>query len=248
MQTLADSRIRRPVIPFRFDLELEGYTLLNYAVPPDRLAHLIPRDTVLQTRTWAGHTHAWLSIFLGRNRLRGISGLPAFPVQFTQLNYRTYLQTDHGHALFIFRSVVGSDVISRGARLYPQIPAEGLPFRFDLDWENGRLRRVEAEVGCDGDELQVMVVATDEPPDTKGFAGPQDAVDFLGNVPDAFFPVDEDTLGMLYSPHPPLQAVGGRLLDARVPWLSSQGLLSAEEALQPAGIFLQGHAPFPTFM
>jgi hypothetical protein len=248
MQTLAESRIRRPRIPFRFDLELVGYTLLCYALPPERLRPWIPPDAALATRTWAGKTHGWLSIFLGYNRLRGIAGLPAFPVQFPLLNYRTYLETDNGHALYIFRSVIGSEALTRGARLYPQLPAESQPFRLDLDWNDDRLQGVEATVGRGGSELHVRVMRSGEAPDTHGFASPQEAVTFLGNVPDAFFPAGEDRLGLLYSPHPPLHPSGGRLLDARLPWAEENALLTAEEALLPDGIFLQGRADFPTFL
>ena len=248
MQTLAESRIRRPRIPFRFDIELEGYTLINYALPPERLASWIPADAKLATRTWAGKRHGWLSLFLGINRLRGIAGFPAVPLQFPMLNYRTYVETDHGHALYIFRSVIGSEAATRGARMYPQLPAESLPFHFDLDWQDGRLEGVEATVGRDGSELHLELMRSGAVPDTHGFAGPQEAVDWLGNVPDAFFPAGGDRLGLMYSPHPPLEPCGGRLLDARLPWAESQGLLSADEALLPDGIFMQGRAPFPTFL
>ena len=248
MQTLAESRIRRPRIPFRFDLELEGYTLVNYALPPERLRPWIPREATLATRTWAGKPHAWLSLFVGINRLRGIAGVPAFPVQFPMLNYRTYLETDHGHALYIFRTVVGSEALSRGILLYPRLPAMGQPFHLDLDWQDERLEGVEATVGPDGSELHLEIMRTGGAPDTHGFASPHEAVTWLGDVPDAFFPIGADRLGLMYAPHPPLNPEGGRLLDARLPWAEEQGLLSAEEALLPDGIFLQGCAPFPTFL
>ncbi len=248
MQTLAESRIRRPRIPFRFDLELEGYTLLSYALPPERLRRWIPPDAELATRTWADKTHGWLSLFLGINRLRGIAGLPAFPMQFPMLNYRTYLETDNGHAIYIFRTVIGSVPFTRGAQLYPQLPATSLPFRFDLDWDGDRLQAVDATVGPDASELHVKVMRSGEAPDTHGFASPAEAVTYLGNVPDAFFPASEGTLGLMYSPHPPLHPSGGRLLDARLPWAVEHGLLTTEEALLPDGIFLQGHADFPTFL
>lgn len=248
MQTIAESRIRRPRIPLRFDIELEGFTLLNYALPPERLRRWIPPDASLATRSWAGKTHGWLSIFLGRNRLQGIAGLPAFPVQFPMLNYRTYLETDHGHALYIFRSVIGSEILTRGALLYPQLPAESQPYRLAFDWQDDRLQGVEATVGADGSELHVKVVRSGAAPDTHGFAGPQEAVSYLGDVPDAFFPTGDGRLGLLYSPHPPLHPAGGRLLDARLPWAAEHGLLTTDEALLPDGIFMQGRAAFPTFM
>ena len=251
MQTLAESRIRRPRIPLRFDLALEGYTLVNYALPPERLARWIPPDAQLKTRTWAGKTHGWLSLFLGINRLRGIAGVPAVPLQFPMLNYRTYIETDHGHALYIFRSVIGSNIATRGIRVYPQLPAVSQPFRFELDWNADQehlLDGVEATVGADASELHLKIMRSGAPPQTHGFPSPEEAVTFLGNVPDAFFPASEDTLGLMYSPHPPLQPDGGRLLDARLPWAEEHGLLTADEALLPDGIFLQGCAPFPTFV
>lgn len=240
------AQVRPLILPFPMDVMLEGFTLLNYPVPPERLRPHVPRDVRLVARKIDGQPMAWLSLFIARNILRGVGAMPAVPLRFTQLNYRTYLETEEGYALYLFRSVVGSDFAAPAFRIFPQLPALSLPFGFDLGWDEDRLSSVEARVGIGGSELEFRA-ESQQASVPEGFSSFDDAVDFLGNVPHLYFSLPDGRLGWLHSPHPPLRPSAGRLTQARFGWLEELGILSSEEALRPIA-FLQGCAPFPTYM
>lgn len=244
MQTLV--AIRPPLLPFEVGLEIEGYALINYPVPPDRIAQRLPAGLAPATTLLDGRSTAWLSVFLGRNVIRSIGGLPALPLSVNLVNYRTYVQGPNGRRLFIFRSLMGPELLARGARILPQLPAEPAPFYFAPRITDGRLLSLEAEVGDVGEDLTVELETMSDAPWTPGFATPEAAVDFLGNVPEALFPLPDGRCGQMFTDHPPLTPEGGRLVSGHYRWLEQEGLLSASEARSPASVFLQGHVDFPT--
>lgn len=243
-----EARIRPPVLPARVDLAIEGFTLINWAIPPERLAAVVPPGLV-PVVTPAGRRHvAWLSVFLGRVVTRAVGGLPVPPLAFHQLNYRTYVEGPHGRRLLIFRSAIGPRPVALAARLAPGFPARAKAFQFVPRIAGGRLVGVEAEVGDAGAEFDVVAEAVDDDPWTPGFDTPEAAVAMLGNVPEALYPLGDDRLGLMVSNHPPLRPEAGRLVRVRAGWLVDHGLLLRSEVAYPASVFLQAETPFPTHM
>lgn len=242
------ARIRPPVLPMRVDLAVEGFTLINWAVPPERLAAVLLPGLVPTVMVVGRHRVAWLSIALGRVVTRAIGGLPVPPIAFHQLNYRTYVEGPHGHRLWIFRSVIGPRPAAVAARIAPGFPARAKAFQFTPRIAGGRLLGVEAEVGAAGAELDLAVEALDDAPWTPGFATPEAAVDLLGNVPEALYALGDDRLGLMVANHPPLRPEAGRLVRARLGWLVDQGLLLRSEVAYPASVFLQAEVALPTHM
>lgn len=245
MLTLPQARIRPPILPFSVDFDIEGFTLLNYAVPPARLQGILPDYFLPVTRTVHGAECAWFSLFMGRLLLRRVGGMPAVPIPLHQINYRTYIRQDEGHALFIFRSLIGPALFAQGMRLLPGFPAHGTDVTYDLAWSDDRLVRVEAKAG---DELELFLEYAGPEPVTPGFASPEEGVRMLGDVPDAYFPMPDDRFGLMQSPHPPLTPTAGTLSTGRLDWATRHGLLTPDEVLSPASVFMQGCAAFPTYV
>lgn len=243
MLTLPQARIRPPTLPFELDFDIEGYTLINYALPPERLQGVLPDYFVPLTTRVHGRERAWFSLFMGRLLLRRIGGMPALPLRFHQINYRTYIALEEGHALYIFRSLVGPALLAQGMRLLPGFPATGMDVEYDLTWADDRLVRVEATAG---DELAVFVEYAGADPVTPGFSSSEEAVRVLGDVPDAYFPMPDDRFGLMRASHPPLTPQAGVLSTARLDWATRHGLLTEDEVLSPESVFMQGCAAFPT--
>src|SRR5687767_13005422 len=101
--------IQPPLSPIPMGVELQAYTLINFAVPAERLAGLVPELFVLDTTERDGVPMAWLSVWMGRVVTRWLGPFPALPLHFTQVNFRTYVQLEQGNALYIFRSVIGAE-------------------------------------------------------------------------------------------------------------------------------------------
>lgn len=240
--------IRLPVLPARVDLAVEGYTQLNWAVPPERLAAVLPPGLVPIVMAAGRHRVAWLSVVLGRVVTRAVGGLPVPPLAFHQLTYRTYVEGPRGPRLWIFRTVIGPRPAAVVARLAPGFPAEPRAFQFIPRIAGGRLLAVEAEVGKAGAELDLAVEALDDAPWTPGFETPAAAVALLGDRPEALYPLEDGRYGLMVANHPPLQPEAGRLVRGRLGWLVQQELLLRSEVAYPASVFLQAEAAFPTHM
>ncbi|MBM3268074.1 MAG: DUF2071 domain-containing protein [Candidatus Sericytochromatia bacterium] len=235
--------VRGPMLPFSLDLDIEGFTLVSWELPPYRLARWLPPGLELAERDAEHGRVAYLSVFVGRNVVRRIGGLPAFPFRIPQLNYRTYVRTADGPALFIFRSIVGAHPLGRGLRLLPALSGEVMDFSFALD--DDEEPSVEVKVGRDGDELAFRVSADQGLQPIRGFASPEEAIRFLGDVRDALYPQGEDTVGLMLSQHPPLAPVAGHLRDPHFNWLIDRGILTPLEARYPLCTLFQRDAPFP---
>jgi Uncharacterized conserved protein (COG2071) len=249
MQTSFHGPFRPPLLPVPMGVELQGYTLINWAIPPERLKGLLPPLFVPVTTVQEGRPVAWFSIFVGLNVLKGVGPLPALiPYQFPQLNYRTYVKHQTGHGLYFLRSVVGDPLAALGLRTLTGFPADTRSFSYEPVLRGDVLDRVDVQVGDNGSEVDLAIESTGRAPETPGFASASDAVHFLGNVPEGAFSRGGGRYGVMISAHPPLTPLGGRLLHGRFTWPVEHGLLTAEEAARPDSIFMQGRAPFPTYV
>jgi hypothetical protein len=238
--------VRPPIFPFEVELEIQGYVLVNYPVAPARLAARLPAGLHPVVTELDGKPTAWFSVFIGRNVFRGIAGLPAIPIEFNLVNYRTYVEGPRGRRLFIFRSLMGPELLALGARMLPQLPTQPEPFYFAPRIQEGRLLALEAEVGDGAEAMRLVVENLDDDPWTPGFASPAAAVEFLGNVPEALYPLPDGRVGQMFAPHPPLHPEAGRLIVGHFDWPQRHGILTAQAAGRPASVFMQGLAPFPT--
>ena len=117
MHTSFQGPFRPPQFPVPLGVVLESYTLINWAIPPERLKGMLPPLFRPVTTVVDGRPVAWFSIFVGRNVMRSVGPLPALPLQFPQLNYRTYVKHASGHGLYFLRSVVGDPVAAIGRRV-----------------------------------------------------------------------------------------------------------------------------------
>ncbi|HEY9724208.1 MAG TPA: DUF2071 domain-containing protein [Oscillatoriaceae cyanobacterium] len=241
-----------PMLPFEVDLTLEGYTLIVFSLPPERLQALLPPGLEPATTTLDGVERAWLSIFLGRNVLRRIGGWPALPFRLNQVNYRAYVRLREGHGLVILRSVVGFERLPRAlalplelsARAFFKYPVEFAEFHFEPTFSEKHLVRVAAEVPG---ELSVSVESTGLEPETPGFALPKEAIAWLADVPEAYFPLGHADYRQLLSPHPPLAPTGGVLLRGKFDWLAEK-LGDARLLAHPTSIYMQAGPPFPVYV
>ncbi len=248
MPEIRQLTVRGPILPFRVDLDIEGFTLVNWELPAYRLARWLPEGLELAEREADYGQVAYLSVFVGRNVFRRVGGVPALPLRLPQLNYRTYVRTATGRALYIFRSIVGVHPLGRGLRLLPGLAGEAQEFRFDVADEDEESWHLEVRVGPDGSELSLALDAEPGLRPIRGFAEPEEAVRFLGNVQEALYPRGAGALGLMRSLHPPLAPWAGKLRDARFDWLVERGILTPLEARYPLCTFVQRVARFPVFV
>lgn len=246
---LPTSKIQNPLLPFPIEIELASYTLLCYRIPLGRVKAFLPAEFEPVKLDLDGQAVTWLSIFFGRNVLRGVGPLPALPLHFEMCNYRLYVEDPtQARSLYIFRSLISLPPAVLGMRMVNQFPGDYQPYRLDYDARGTTLDRVSAEIGPDGDEFAVTVEGTGEAPDAAGFESPEAAVDYLGNVPVAYFPRWDKRYGKMVTTHPPLKPTGGRVLRADLSWLVNNQMLTKEEAANPASVFMQAKWPFPTYI
>lgn len=249
MSQVPSSKIQDPLLPFPIEIELASYTLLCYRLPVGRVRNFLPADFEPVQFEADGQSQTWFSIFIGRNVLRGIGALPALPLHFEMCNYRLYVQDPkETRSLYIFRSLLSLPPAVLGMRLMTQFPGEYEPYRLAFHARGTALLHQEAEIGRDGSELVVSVEATEGPPEAAGFESPEAAVDYLGNVPVAYFPRWDGRYGKMVTTHPPLAPTGGRVIRADLNWLVNKQLLTREEAAHPVSVFLQARWPFPTYI
>lgn len=246
MHTSFQGPFRPPLFPVPLGVVLESYTLINWAIPPERLKGRLPPLFQPLTTVVDGRPMAWFSIFIGKNVIRSVGPLPALPYQFPQLNYRTYVKHSTGHGLYFLRSVVGDPAAAFALRTLG-FPADWRTFEYKNTLRGQVLERVETLVGHGGSEVSTLIERTGQPPVTRGFATAGDAVTTLANVPEGAFSRGGGRYGVMISVHPPLHPEGGRLVRARFNWPVDHGILTAEEAQNPTSIFMQGVADFPTF-
>ncbi|MBM3274251.1 MAG: DUF2071 domain-containing protein [Candidatus Sericytochromatia bacterium] len=80
----------------------EDFALVTWTLPPARLRDIVPPAFDLETISAESDDCAYLSSFPGRKVIKRFGALPAFPLCIHQLNYRTYLRTPLGSAVYIF--------------------------------------------------------------------------------------------------------------------------------------------------
>lgn len=241
---LADApalRVRPPALPARLDVAVEGLALVHWAVPPERLAPLLPAGLTPAVVEAGRKPVAWLTLALGRWTLRGVGGLPVVPVGAAVAAYRTYVAGPNGHRQVLLRAVVGPRPVPPLGEL-PIVPRS---FRFQPRIAGGRLLALEAEVGHAGAELDLAIEAVDDAPWTPGFADPSAAVRALGDVPEILYERKPGSLALAYAHHAPLAPEAGRLARARLGWAVEHGLLLRSEVSYPASVFLQARAELP---
>jgi hypothetical protein len=248
MRTGFAGPFRPPLLPVPLGVVLEGYTLISWAIPPERLKGLLPPMFRPATTVLDGRPVAWFSAFVGRNRLRTVGPFPALPLRFAQLNYRTYVQHADGHGLYFLKSVVGDPLAAAGLRALAQFPADWRPFEYTPTIRGDRLAHVSAKVGFGGSEADLDAESTGEAPATAGFASSEASVAFLGDVGVAAFSRGAGRFGTMISVHPPLRPEGGRLNHARLAWPVERGLLTPDEVARPDSVLMQAMVDFPTYV
>lgn len=249
MSLLPTSKIHNPLLPFPVNIRLASYTLLCYRLPIARVRRFLPMDFEPVRFEVDGEAMTWFSIFFGRNVLHGLGALPALPLHFEMCNYRLYVQDpQERRSLFIFRSLLSLPPAALGMQLLRQFPGEYAPYKFSYDASGTELFHHQVEIGHDASELAVTAEAIDGPPAAAGFESSAAAVDYLGDVPVAYFPRWDASYGKMVSNHPPLQPKGGRVVRADLNWLVDKHLLTRDEAANPASVLMQADWPFPTYV
>jgi uncharacterized protein YqjF (DUF2071 family) len=210
----------------KLPLQIDRFTLVTWALPPGRLAALLPPSLALETVTIPGHgERALLSIFAGRVRLSA-ARLPLAAI--TQLNYRTYIRRGSDSGIFFLRSLVSSLPVAVAARVAAGFPAHAS--RLAVRWGPAGA----AEVA--GDEAELALARGYSPHRLAGFPSLAEGLEKLLRPLWGYWLRADGRLGVMRVEHPTPAPLTGRLSAARLPWLVERGVLSAEEAAAPHSV------------
>jgi uncharacterized protein len=215
----------RPVaaILLEVPLEIDRYTLVTWAIPPERVRKLLPPGLDLDPVDIPGEgPRALLSIFAGKVRLSPF-GLTIASV--SQLNYRTYVRYGQERGIYFLRSLVSPSPVAAAVR-----GAIGFPAR------RGRVRVVwdrRGETKITATEVSLTLSRERAPAVLPGFRRLAAGIDFLLRPPWGFWARRSGRLGALRVSHPVPPPLSGSVDEARLPWLATSGLLSPDEAARP---------------
>lgn len=224
-------------------LVMRDLLFINYAVPPERLAPLVPDGIELDTVAGKeGREIAFVSIVAFRVRDLRASLLPVPRTGFNQINYRTYVRAGEGHAVYFFDMRINSRAITTASSL----------LRLPISYEGIEIITEPTATGTDNGDTEF-----DESIEVKRYTIASSATDGLEaalsigsrhatvgpdsqSIPMSF--ITERPVGYISSAtqvfkitveHPPLDSVAARAESVRAPLLASLGILNMNESERP---------------
>ena len=219
---------------FHMEILIRDLLFINYAVPPERIRHLIPGSFDLETRNDKhGDARAFLSLVAFTVAEIRSNSLTAPGVSFNQINCRTYVDSQGTPAVYFLDLSVSSRMISAAAsflhlpvsyipiELTVSTPADGTTKRYSVESDRGRGLR--ANVAIDGDGR----------PD--GF-DPAVSAEFITERPLGFIKSGTGDMYRIKVDHARLNAVATSDASIRSPSLESMGILLPAESAHPHSV------------
>jgi uncharacterized protein YqjF (DUF2071 family) len=203
---------------------LRNLLFINYAVAPERVRHLIPSQFDLDTRQdKLGNARAFVSAVPFEVAEIRSSSLSLPGLRFNQINYRAYLVSPEGAAVYFLGLRVGSRMVAASASLL-SLPlsheAIGLTVGDDT---SGRRYGVEAE----GLSAYVSLGATET--SSEDASDPSVTSEFISERPIGFIRSTGGDTYKIAVEHPRLDAARARVDRVSAPLLEALGILDPGE-------------------
>lgn len=239
------------------DLVMRDMLFINYAVAPERVRPLIPKELELETVTTGGHTVAFVSVVPFKNVDIRSSVIPIPGLSFEQINYRTYVSTGEGPAVYFFdmrvdsRMIAGASTIINLPVSYESIdivttPAHAEPGAIDKEATDLDRRIVRYEVrssGAQGLTADVLIGGREPIIGSKDEAIP---VEFITERPIGYVSAAAGGILKIAVEHARLDALLARAESVRAPLLESLGILNMDESMRPHSVLYVPDAVFST--
>jgi hypothetical protein len=239
------------------DLVLRDMLFINYTVPPERLRPLVPKELELETVTAGSHTVAFVSVVSFKNVDIRSPVLPVPGLSFEQINYRTYVNTGEGPAVYFFEMKVDSRMVAGASAIinlpvsYEGIeivttPAYAEPGAIDQEATDPGRRIARYEVRSSGPQgLTADVTIGGREP----IVGPEDeatTVEFITQRPVGYVSAAAGGILKIVVEHERLDALTARPESVRAPMFESLGVLNMDESRRPHSALYVRDAVFHT--
>jgi uncharacterized protein YqjF (DUF2071 family) len=227
-------------------IAIRDLLFINYEVPVERVRSLVPEQFELDTRTGAGgDARAFVSVVPFTIAEVLSSAWPLGRVSFNQINYRVYVASEEGPAVYFLDLKVGSRALATSASFL------GLPVNYGsinlatspLTGEPGsRLYSVESE----GREGLMAQVTFDGSAVQQG--DPDVPSEFITERSLGFITASSGSMYRIVVNHPPLKTVQARVTSIRVPLLESLGVIDVNQSNSPHSVLYVEEALFEADM
>ncbi len=229
---------------------LRHFALINYTLPPFRLAPYIPTNRfAIATFDISGERRAMLSAvpFLDVD-FHFARLFPFLKFQFGQTNHRAYVinKATGEPGVWFFGTTLGSPVVQIARTLW-RIPWHRARYRVDCmyDATMHRYTTYRYTITSDWCSARIAIADTGEPIAlTEGFTA-MDAMRLILTHPvDGYFHRLDGTLGTYAVRHDAMHATIGRPIDLYFSLYDRLGLLTPDEMQRPHSIFLSPEIAF----
>ncbi|MHB8734231.1 MAG: DUF2071 domain-containing protein [Terriglobales bacterium] len=219
-------------------LKLRNLLFVIHAVPPERLAALLPEGLELDLRDTPDGPRA----FTATVALEAGAAFPYVLSGFRQVNYRIYVRHGGEAGVLFLRSWVSSRAAAAAMSL--AIPTEHASVELTIVNEPHAYSRYSVH-GRSGDHFLEFEAAACEHWDLGPFASQQDAVHFLTHRLNGFtVSAAKKGLAVVRVNHAPMAPIPAQVSAGRADQWTETGLLTAEEVSRPLLALIQPAVQF----
>ena len=205
-------------------LLLRNLLFINYAVAPERVRQLVPSQFDLETRQdRLGNAKAFVSAVPFEVAEIRSSSLPMPGLRFNQINYRAYLVSPEGAAVYFLGLRVGSRMVAASASLL------NLPVNYEAIGLTVGDETANQHYGVEAEGLSAYVSLEGPGTNTEAGSDPDVTAEFISERPVGFIRSTGGDSYKIAVEHARLDAVKARVERVRAPMLESLGILDAGE-------------------
>ena len=207
------------------ELLLRNLLFINYAVAPERVRQLVPSQFDLETRQdQLGNARAFVSAVPFEVAEIRSSSLPMPGLRFNQINYRAYLVSPEGAAVYFLALRVGSRMVASSASIL------NLPVNYEAIGLSVGDETADLHYGVESEGLSAYLSLDVAGQSFEAQSDPAVTSEFISERPVGFIRSTGGDTYMITVEHPRLDAVRAQVERVRAPMLESLGILDPGEA------------------
>jgi uncharacterized protein YqjF (DUF2071 family) len=242
-----ESRSRTKVTgSFTINTVLEHFALITYAIPPERVRHLIHPAFDLRTFVIDGQPKALLSVVPFLDRDFGFQHIPSPRFSFGQTNYRIYVRYQGEECAWFLGTTLASPLVAVPRNIW-RLPWYSAKTAFDTTYNSSERRYSRYQVRTESDWGAANVTLADTGaavPILPGFADMPTQQLVLTHPTAGYFWRTNQKLGTYRIWHDRMELTVGSVIAARFALLERLKIVSSEEMLEPHSVLIQPEIPF----
>jgi uncharacterized protein YqjF (DUF2071 family) len=225
-------------------LLLRNLLFINYAVAPERVRQLVPSQFDLETRQdERGNARAFVSAVPFEVAEIRSSALSMPGLRFNQINYRAYLISPEGGAVYFLGLKVGSRMVAASASfLHLPVSYEAIGLSVSAETVGDVSRALRYGVEAEGLAAYVSLEAGGA--SSNAVSDPAVSSEFISERPVGFIRSTGGDTYKIAVEHPRLEAVRARVESVRSPLLESLGILDPGGSEMPHSVLYVKEALF----